>query len=69
MNPLVAARYTSTYLGSSLNESLIETQYNYQEQIRNCVVLVYDPLRTGKGGTALRALRLTESFMELYAAF
>merc|ERR1712137_78830 len=60
--------YQSTYLGSCLNESMIDFQYNYQTTIKKCVVIVYDPLQTTQGTLSLKAYRLTESFMELYKA-
>ncbi|KAI9001685.1 hypothetical protein BC832DRAFT_593977 [Gaertneriomyces semiglobifer] len=58
--------YQSTYLGSFWNQSLIETQYNYQKTFAQSVVIVYDPTRTTQGTLCLRALRLSDSFMELY---
>lgn len=33
--------YKSTYLGSFLDESMIETQFNYQENIEKAVLIVY----------------------------
>eukprot|EP01104_Vermistella_antarctica_P002494 TRINITY_DN12732_c0_g1_i1.p1 TRINITY_DN12732_c0_g1~~TRINITY_DN12732_c0_g1_i1.p1 ORF type:complete len:348 (+),score=133.87 TRINITY_DN12732_c0_g1_i1:57-1100(+) len=58
--------YTSTYLGSFVNESLVETQYNYQATIKKCVVVVYDPVRTAEGSLSLKAFRLGDKFMNLY---
>lgn len=58
--------YQSTYLGSFLNDSMIETQFNYQEYIKNCVVVIYDPVRTTAGNLCLKAFRLTDSFLALY---
>jgi len=60
--------YQSTYLSSFLTESMIETQFNYQENIKKCVVVIYDPLSTSQGSLSLRAFRLTERFMNLYRA-
>eukprot|EP00327_Prymnesium_parvum_P043981 CAMPEP_0205853806 /NCGR_PEP_ID=MMETSP1083-20121108/1746_1 /ASSEMBLY_ACC=CAM_ASM_000430 /TAXON_ID=97485 /ORGANISM="Prymnesium parvum, Strain Texoma1" /LENGTH=333 /DNA_ID=CAMNT_0053215095 /DNA_START=12 /DNA_END=1013 /DNA_ORIENTATION=+ len=57
--------YQSTYFSSFIDESCID-QFNYQENIKNCVVLIYDPSRTRAAGLALRAFRLTEMFMSLY---
>ena len=37
-----------------------------QENIKNCVVIIYDPSRTRTTGLALRAFRLTDTFMTLY---
>ncbi|OQU81339.1 hypothetical protein SORBI_3006G044600 [Sorghum bicolor] len=39
---------------------------NYQESIRRCVCIVYDPSRSSQGVLALKALKLTDSFMDLY---
>ena len=39
-----------------------------QENIKNCVVIIYDPSRTRTTGLALRAFRLTDTFMTLYKA-
>lgn len=58
--------YTSTFLGSFLNEAMIETQINYQMTIPKCVVVIFDPLRTKQGSLSLKACRLTDSFMEFY---
>jgi len=59
--------YSSTYMGSFINEGSIETQYNYQDKInKKCVMIVYDPLKTTQGILALKAYRLTLSFMDLY---
>eukprot|EP00310_Coccolithus_braarudii_P012399 CAMPEP_0183352020 /NCGR_PEP_ID=MMETSP0164_2-20130417/26999_1 /TAXON_ID=221442 /ORGANISM="Coccolithus pelagicus ssp braarudi, Strain PLY182g" /LENGTH=333 /DNA_ID=CAMNT_0025524359 /DNA_START=62 /DNA_END=1063 /DNA_ORIENTATION=+ len=58
--------YQSTYFSSFIDDSCIETQFNYQENIKNCVVIIYDPSRTRASGTALRAFKLTDAFMALY---
>jgi len=58
--------YSSTYMGSFLNESTLETQYNYQRTIPKSVVLIYDPLKTSQGILALKSYRLTQPFMNLY---
>ncbi|EFJ10502.1 hypothetical protein SELMODRAFT_271999 [Selaginella moellendorffii] len=58
--------YQSTYMGSFQTVELIETFLNYQENIKRCVCIIYDPLRSSQGVLALKALRLTDSFMELY---
>ncbi|KAK5584205.1 hypothetical protein RB653_005813 [Dictyostelium firmibasis] len=59
--------YTPTYLNSFFNESVIETQYNYQATInQKCVVIVYDPIKTSQGTLSLKCYRLTQSFMDLF---
>ena len=37
-----------------------------QENIKRCVCIIYDPQRSGQGVLALKALKLTDPFMELY---
>lgn len=37
-----------------------------QENIRRCVCIVYDPSRSNQGVLALKALKLSDSFMDLY---
>jgi len=58
--------YSSTYMGSFVNELTIETQYNYQDRIKKSVVLIYDPLKTSQGTLSLKAFRLTQPFMDLF---
>lgn len=60
--------YQSTFLGSYLTQAMIDTQYQYQSQIKNAVVLIYDPIKTNQGTVALQAFRLTPAFMEIYAS-
>jgi translation initiation factor 3 subunit H len=59
--------YQSALLGSFLNYSIIEEQYKYQIEIPSSVVVVYDPFRTTNGHLALKAYRLSDDFMKLYA--
>eukprot|EP00899_Mesostigma_viride_P029548 jgi/Mesvir1/9779/Mv12413-RA.1 len=58
--------YQSTYMGSFQTVELIETFLNYQENIKRCVCIIYDPLRSSQGVLAMKALRLTDKFMDLY---
>lgn len=60
--------YQSTYLGSYYTEELIETFLAYQENIKRCVCIVYDPTRSTQGTFGLKALRLTDTFMDIYKA-
>jgi hypothetical protein len=39
---------------------------NFQENIKRCVCIIYDPQRSGQGVLALKALKLTDPFMDLY---
>lgn len=60
--------YQSTYLGF-LNEPIIFTQFNYQKNIEDAVVIVYDPCRSQQSnGIALRAFRLSALFMSVFDA-
>ncbi|GAB2267051.1 Eukaryotic translation initiation factor 3 subunit H [Dionaea muscipula] len=58
--------YQSTLLGSYQTAELIETFMNYQENIKRCVCIIYDPSKSNQGVLALKALKLSDSFMELY---
>lgn len=37
-----------------------------KENIRRCVCIIYDPLKSNQGVLALKALKLSDSFMDLY---
>jgi len=58
--------YQSTYLGSYLGQSMVESQFNYQVNLPKSVVIIYDPLRSNHGTMSLRAFRLSRKVMELY---
>eukprot|EP00252_Welwitschia_mirabilis_P014640 TRINITY_DN3220_c0_g1_i1.p1 TRINITY_DN3220_c0_g1~~TRINITY_DN3220_c0_g1_i1.p1 ORF type:complete len:344 (-),score=60.94 TRINITY_DN3220_c0_g1_i1:440-1471(-) len=58
--------YQSTYMGSFQTVELIETFMNYQENIKRCVCIIYDPQRSTQGVLAMKALKLQDSFMELF---
>jgi len=51
--------YQSNLFGSEVSQTLIETQIAYQQDLgENAVVIVYDPVRTGRGDLSVRAYRL-----------
>ncbi|QHO09906.1 Eukaryotic translation initiation factor 3 subunit H [Arachis hypogaea] len=54
--------YQSTLLGSFQTVELIETFMNYQ----TLCCIIYDPSRADQGVLALKALKLSDAFMELY---
>eukprot|EP01135_Chromosphaera_perkinsii_P010873 Nk52_evm1s2272 gene=Nk52_evmTU1s2272 len=58
--------YQSGYMGSYVNEAIIDNQFNYQENIGNSVVIIYDTVKTSLGALSLKALRLSDKFMDLY---
>ena len=58
--------YQSTYLGTFYNEELIETFLSYAESIKRCVCVAYDPTYAEQGVCALRAIKLSDAFMEVY---
>lgn len=64
----VAGWYQSTgsQMGSFLTAQWIETQYQYQKNLKNVVCLVYDPVRTEEGTLFIRAYRLTTKYMGLH---
>ncbi|KAJ4711283.1 Eukaryotic translation initiation factor 3 subunit H [Melia azedarach] len=56
--------YQSTILGCFQTVELIETFMNYRENIGKCVCIIYDPSRFNQGVSALKALKLSDSFMD-----
>ena len=59
-------RYQSTQLGNFQTVELIETFVNYQESIKRCVCIVYDPQRSSHGGLSIKAVKLKDSFIGAY---
>lgn len=53
-------------MGSFLSPQWLDTQFSYQQSLRNIVCLIYDPVRTEEGTLSLKAVRLTENFMKVY---
>ncbi|ORE05706.1 hypothetical protein BCV72DRAFT_134022 [Rhizopus microsporus var. microsporus] len=62
--------YRSAHLGSFVDLSLIETQYNYQNSLSaQSVVLIHDVSKSAaQGNLSIRAFRLTDAFMKAYEA-
>uniref|UniRef100_A0A224ZAH7 Eukaryotic translation initiation factor 3 subunit H n=1 Tax=Rhipicephalus zambeziensis TaxID=60191 RepID=A0A224ZAH7_9ACAR len=60
--------YQSSNFGSYSNRTLLESQFGYQTNITESVVLIYDPIRTTKGFLSLRAFRLSQPAMKLLAS-
>jgi translation initiation factor 3 subunit H len=60
--------YQSTFMGSFMTETLVDTMYLYQIEIPKSVVLIYDPLQSSVGKGAFKAYRLTKDFLEKYRA-
>jgi translation initiation factor 3 subunit H len=58
---------TGSQMGSFLTTQWLDTQFSYQETLSNSVCIIYDPVRTEEGTLCLRAYRLTEAFMKVYA--
>jgi translation initiation factor 3 subunit H len=58
--------YQSSYLGSFWNQTLIESQYNYQKSLPHAVILVFDSTKINHGTLGVSALHLTQQFMKLY---
>lgn len=62
----MAGWYQSTYLGSYCSRDTVEAQLDFQEELPNSVLIIYDHVRTAQGQLSLRALRLTDAFMAAY---
>lgn len=60
--------YQSSYMGSYQTQDLIDTFMSYQESIKRCVCIIFDPQRSSQGVLALKALKLKDTFMDLYRA-
>jgi len=57
--------YQSSFLGLHLNQFIVDTQFDYQNDISESVVLVYDPLVTSHGSLAIKAYRLSDICFKL----
>jgi len=57
--------YYSTFLGVHINKFLVDTQYSYQSDTPESIVLTYDPLIASHGNIGLQAFRLSDAFMKL----
>lgn len=55
--------YQCSYLGSFCTKDTIAHQVDFQTAIPGSVLIVYDGLRTGLGQLAVKAVRLTDSFL------
>jgi len=55
--------YQCSYLGSYCTKDTIAHQVDFQTAIPNSVLVVYDGVRTGLGQLAVKAVRLTDAFM------
>eukprot|EP00775_Hariotina_reticulata_P013473 gene13473-13599_t len=58
--------YQSSVLGSYQTQEMIETFISYHDSIKKCVCVVYDPQKSARGQVALKAIRLKDSFIELF---
>jgi translation initiation factor 3 subunit H len=58
--------YLTSFNGFHINQFLVDTQAQYQSDISNAIVLVYDPLATQQGSLSLRAFRLSNRFLRLH---
>jgi translation initiation factor 3 subunit H len=63
--------YRTVNMGDWCNATLIEQQFEHQDECdqgtgkAKSALLIYDPYQTDKGVLSVRALRLTDSFMEV----
>ncbi|KXZ42312.1 hypothetical protein GPECTOR_164g154 [Gonium pectorale] len=58
--------YQSASMGIFQTVELVETFNSYLDNIKKCVAIIYDPQRSSRGSLAVRAVRLKESFIELF---
>ena len=60
--------YQSMYLGTMCTNEVVDSQYSYQsseELSDNCVVIMYDPIRSTKGNLVLKAYHLSEEYLHV----
>ncbi|XP_037958065.1 dentin sialophosphoprotein-like [Teleopsis dalmanni] len=58
--------YQNSNLGNFLSKGLLESQFNYQTNIEESVVLIYDTVKSSRGFLSLNAYRLSPQAIELY---
>jgi translation initiation factor 3 subunit H len=58
--------YQSADVGSFLSHTLLESQYHYQTNIEESVVVVYDTQKSARGFLTLKAYRLTPQAIQMY---
>uniref|UniRef100_A0AC35U0P2 MPN domain-containing protein n=1 Tax=Rhabditophanes sp. KR3021 TaxID=114890 RepID=A0AC35U0P2_9BILA len=58
--------YESQPFGACFTQEMIESLANVQAQVQDGVALVYDPLLTRQGKMGLRALRLSQTALDLF---
>lgn len=58
--------YQSSTLGAYQTQEMIETFISYHDSIKKCVCMVYDPQRSQRGQVCLKAIRLKDSFIDLF---
>lgn len=49
-----------------MDVDLIQSQFAFQSETAESVVLVYDPERTSQGSLSLKAFRLSDKYMDLH---
>jgi len=58
--------YQSSVMGAFQTMEMIETFVSYHDSIKKCICLVYDPQKSTRGYVAVRAVRLRDSFIDLF---
>lgn len=59
--------YQSAFLSNFLRRDIVDAQFDFQTRIPASVLVVHDVRRTTAGSLALKAYRLTDSFMKSYS--
>jgi len=58
--------YQSAYVGTYQTLELVETFMSYQESIKRCVCIAYDPQGAAQGSFGLKVLKLKDKFFNLF---
>jgi len=57
--------YTSSLHSEMFTKFFLSTLLNYQMNLTESIVLVYDPLKTAQGMTSFRAFRITQEYLDM----
>ena len=60
--------HQSSFMGSFINDSVLKLLKSYHETIPGSITIVFDPFNTKNGKLALKAFRMTDKFLEVYAS-
>uniref|UniRef100_A0A915I108 EIF3h C-terminal domain-containing protein n=1 Tax=Romanomermis culicivorax TaxID=13658 RepID=A0A915I108_ROMCU len=57
--------YQCVPFGASFNETMVESMFDYQNDVEESVVFIYDPVKTSQGLLSIKAYRLSAEAMKI----